>query len=315
MNILSIDIDALFKCHTYANHMNHDIDAVDSWDLIYFLENTNKYGIDTSIDKQALFKTIEILQKKCLNSEVVFIEEHDEIVKVMSDRGCKDSVVYNIDYHHDLTYNNDDDTLTIENWVRHAKPMIKEYYWVCRPLSDIRVDSPIRYYRNCLEDVIVEKMNNIDLVVICTSHHFTPKKYWNTLPKYLMSYIPYIQNFKEVCKTNLTYDMLKNLQDYLIDGKMPNISRLFRYKDCYVVYEDDENSLSIVNLGKGFGIGVCKEVVDYIVKCYGYATFTYVKGIRNEVLINRLLKNYCVIEKEENDNIIKIKFKGVDFNG
>lgn len=198
MNVLSIDIDALFPCHTYAKHMNYDIDAEDSWDIIYFLEELDKYDIDTNIDKGALFKTIEILEKKCLNSEVVFIDEHDEIVKVMSDRGCKDSIVYNIDYHHDLTYNNDDDKLTIENWVRYAKPMIKDYHWICRPLSDIRVDSPIRYYRTCLEDVIIDNMEKIDLVVICTSHHFTPKKYWNSLPKYLMSHITNIEKNKTI---------------------------------------------------------------------------------------------------------------------
>lgn len=318
-NILSIDCDVFTNCHTYAKHTNYDVSAEDAWNIIYYLEKIG-YGINTNVDEKLLFKAVEILQKKCLNSEVVFIEEHDELVGVMEDRGCKDTSLYNIDAHIDINYGNDNSELNIENFVLHSKQrgLVDKYYWIHNTMSNLGTInlSPFKISKCNLLDVDMDMLPNFDLVVICTSHHFTPRKYWEVLPKYLSSYIKNIEYFKEVCPSELTYDMVKNLDDYLVDDTMPNISRLFRYKDCYVVFEEDTHNLSIVNLGEHFGINVCKEVVDYIVWCYGYGVFTYVEGIRNEILIKRLLKNYDITETFRDEcngkNIMNIKFKGVD---
>lgn len=315
MNVLSIDIDVFFQCHTYQKHTNYDIEPIDTWNIIEYLEQTNKYKINTEVDKKALFKVSDILMEKCLGAEVVLINEHNEIVDVLEKRGVKDSILYNIDFHHDITYENDDIELTIENWVRHskAKGQIKDYHWICREMSDVRVNSPFKYYKTNLEDVIIENMEHCDLVVICISHHFTPRKYWESIPSFLMSYIFNIENFKEISKSELTYDMVKNYDDFLIDNTMPNISRLFRYKDCFIVFEKDTHNVSIINLGDSFNILCSKEVVDYLLKVYKELKFTYVEGIRNVVLINRLLKNYYIVnevkEKYEDKNIITITFK------
>lgn len=67
--------------------------------------------------------------------------------------------------------------------------------------------------------------------------------------------------------------------------------------------------MGIINLGEGFCISQCREVVDYMLDCYGVCAFSWVKGIRNEVLINRLLKKYKIINVEENEIMKKVEFK------
>ena len=189
-NVLSIDLDSMYNCHTYAPYMNYDIDAEDAWKFIYHLEETKKYKIDTKIDFRAVSKVIEILNNKCSNAVVKIIDEHDEIIGVIENFDCKECNMYNIDYHHDITYGNDDSELNLENWVRHGKArrLIGKYHWICRPLSDIRVDSPFQYNRDILEDVKTELLPEIDLVVLCISHQFTPVKTYKALLNTLLSY-------------------------------------------------------------------------------------------------------------------------------
>lgn len=190
-NILSIDLDSMYDCHTYAQYMNYDIDAEDAWKFIYYLEGTKKYGINTKIDFRALSKVIEILDNKCGNALIEIIDEHDEIVGIMEKHNSEESNMFNIDYHHDITYGNDDTELNLENWVRHSKArrLIDNYYWLCRPLSSIEVDSPFQYNRDCLEDVKVDLLPEFDLVVICISHQFTPMNTYKSLLNTLLSYI------------------------------------------------------------------------------------------------------------------------------
>lgn len=183
MNVISIDLDVLVNGHTFAKYMNYDIDPEDSWNCIYYLEQTDKYGIDTKLDYRALGIILDILKIKCNGADVRVIDEHNQIIDVMKELQVKDCDMYNFDAHHDIDYGNDNSELTIENWVLHGKSnkMINEYNWICRPLSDIRCDSPIKYNRSCIYDLDIDLLPNFDLVVICISHHFTPSKYWDKL--------------------------------------------------------------------------------------------------------------------------------------
>lgn len=298
MNILSIDIDAFVPCHAYAKHMNFDVNAEIAWNII------DTIGIDYSVNKDALSKCMEILEKKCQHAKVRIIGEHDEIIGVMQEFKCKDSTVYNIDYHHDLGYGNDDLELNIENWVRFAKEynLMKDYHWIHRPLSDIRYSSPFYHTRTCLDDLDLNNMNEIDLVVICISHHFTPKKYWDAIPNVLLSNIKGdLKHFQEVTPTTLSPNIFKGLNDYLIDGTMPEIYRLFRNGDCYLPIEkaDEGVAISMISLsGKG-NLFTIKEVVDKMIDEYNIVEFNYKVGIRNEIFIKRLVRYYDIISREK----------------
>lgn len=316
MNILSIDIDVFFNGHTIQKYMNYETEPEDSWNMIAYLEKTNKYNIDTKLDTKALGIVCEVLNKKANKSKVRVIEEHNEIINIMEELNIKGANVYNFDDHHDINYGNDNRSLNIENWVLHgkSKQIINNYYWICRPLSDIRCDSPIMYNRDCIYDLDISLLPDFDLVVLCTSHHFTPRKYWYKLTNVLLSYCNQdLKYFREIHSMSIPDNLFNNVDDYLLDGTLPEVNRIFRYNDCYIIFEKDDNSLSIINKGKGFGISVCKEVVDLIIREYGYCSFTWDINIRNNILIERLIKNYTILNDDicicNNKQIKTIKIK------
>lgn len=318
MNILTIDCDTFTNCYSYAKHMNHQIDAKDSWKIIDFLESTGKYGINTQVDIRYLSKTIDILKQKCVNADVRLIQEHHEIVGIMEELNCKDAFLYNIDEHFDISYGNDNSELNCENFVLHsrAKRLISNYTWLHTTTSDINCVglSPFKFHMCHLEDIDISLLPAFDLVVVCVSHYFTPMKYWESLPKHLMNEIPKLEYFKEIDKNEMDMNVFNNdnLKDYLLDGTLPNIHRVFRYKDCYIIFEKECNGVSILNVGDSFNIQVGKEVVDLLLDEYKELSFTWVKGIRNEILIRKILKNYNKTMElyDDSDNTIMVKFTG-----
>lgn len=298
-NILTIDCDVLTNCHTYAPYTLHNVEASECWDIINHLERTGKYGINTEVDIRYLTKVCDVLKNKCIGSEVRLIGEHHEIIDIMEEFVCKDTSLYNIDAHIDINYGNDNTELNCENFVLHAKSrrLVDRYYWIHTTNSDINTAnlSPFKFTRCNLEDLDISMLPHFDLVVICISKYFTPKKYWESLPSFLMSYIVNIEGAKEIKKDEVCISVSK---DYLIDDTEPNIDRVFKIDELYIIYEKDENSVSMFSNGNG-NLFKCKEVVDYLLKCYGYLTFTWDINIRNNIFINRLIKNY-IIEQDEN---------------
>jgi len=305
-NIISIDIDVMFDCYKYEKLSNHDIDASKSWTMIESLGVNYKPNIDI------LRHITSLLSTNCSDAKVRVIEEHDEIIEVMRDNNCNKCSMYNLDNHHDITYGGDDSKLSLENWVKFARHenLIDKYTWIHTDMSEMCHISPILYNHNSWKDVSLSDYPKFDLVVICVSHHFTPRKYWTSICNVLLDALPQgMKYFREVNVHSFNMNRLDGLYDYLIDGTYPNINRLFRYKDCYGIYEKENNSMSIVNLGKQFNIQVIKEVVDLLLKEYEYGTFNWIKGIKNEVLIKRMLRGYDIIDEMVDGNEITIKFK------
>lgn len=298
-NIMSLDIDLMFECDEYAKYMNYDLDPDLAWDVVNLIGE--RIGINTEVNADAFNKVLEVLENKCKGSKVRIIQEHDEIIDVFREFNVSKANVYNFDFHQDITYGNDDSSLNIENWSRYGKKygMIDKYYWIHREMSDIRGEFPFSYHRDCLSDIDVSLLPEIDLLVICISHHFTPKKYWDAIPNVLLDAVRGdLRHFSEVTPTTLSPDIIEGLDDYLIDGTMPDIYRLFRCNDMYVAVEREEKgvAMSMISLsGKG-NLFKMKEVVDKMIKEYGVVEFNFVSGIRNEVFINRLVKNYRVLE-------------------
>lgn len=185
-NVMSIDCDVFVRGHTYAKYINHDLSAELNWDLIELIKQ-EVTTIDLELDEDYLNKAIELIRLKCTNAKIELITEHDEIVSVMKKHNCRNTTMYNLDAHHDISYLGDNTELNLENWVLHArdKKLIKDYHWINRELSDPCECSTIIHTRTTLTDLDINKINKIDLLVICTSKHFTPKQYWDSIPKLL----------------------------------------------------------------------------------------------------------------------------------
>lgn len=299
MNILSIDVDVFFNGHTFAKHTNFNVSPELNWKLMDMIVTEDR-EVDLEVDFKSLSKVVDIIENKCKNAKVRYITEHDEIIEVMKEFKCKEATMYNCDDHHDLSYDNDDTTLTIENWVRHAKAkrLIKDYHWIHRPLSDMRYQSSFYHTRTCLDDINVDDIEDIDLVVICLSRHFTPKKYWTSIPNLLFSFLGEdLKHFKEVSPMNIPIKSVENADDYLVDGTLPDVYRVFRNKDLYVVVErDGDVYMSMFSVGGKSNLFTIKEVVDKMLDEYGCVIFDFKKGIRNEMFIKRLVRNYTIIE-------------------
>lgn len=183
-NILSIDIDILFSDHLYfQSHMHNDLTPKQSWTIIKWYNELEKTNLNFDYDEKCLEKVLKIIFTKCKKAKVKSIKEHDEIIKVLEENDVKDSNVFNLDAHHDITYGSDDRELNIENWVLHGikNGIIKDYTWICRPDSKCPT-TPVYYgikVLDTMDDEYINKMPEFDLVVICTSKHFTPPQHWN----------------------------------------------------------------------------------------------------------------------------------------
>lgn len=299
MNIMSLDCDVLYRGNTYHKYTNFDVSPELAWDIIELCKREDK-DIDTDINKNWLDKVIEVFHKKCSKAKFRFITEHDEIIHVMEEYKVKDATIYNFDAHCDITYDGDDSTLNIENWVRFAKAkgLMKEYHWIYNAGSDLRGTKLFNHYRTYIEDVHVENMNDIDLVVICLSKHFTPKKDWNILPNVLLSYKE-IGEWREIAPNSFNLEGLKGLETYLLDGTLPSPNRVFKNNLCkgYVLVED--HNLSIVCFDSKLNMFSCKELLDYLLDDLQYVQFDYDTKARNKVFIERLVKNYNIDKIEE----------------
>jgi hypothetical protein len=176
MTTLSIDIDVLFdEMNTYQKYMDVDLTPKQSWLVIGWKCPTLTYKHNT----KCLEKILNIISRKCKQSTIHTIQEHDEILNII--KSDTDSSLYSIDYHHDITYLNDDTQPNIENWVTHGikNGYIKDYTWITRPDALCPIRTPIQYNIGILDTFDIDTMPDFDRLIICTSKHFTPVKSWH----------------------------------------------------------------------------------------------------------------------------------------
>lgn len=180
-NVLSIDIDVLFKDHEkFQKYFDTDLTPAQSWQVVKWKNELMNLGLDFEYEEKSLMKLLLLILKKCKKCYVKSIKEHDEIIKVLEQYNVRDCCLYNVDAHHDITYGNEDNDLNLENWVKHGylKGLIKDYTWICRPDSSCPSTQPIYYGIQLINTFDVNKLPDFDLVVVCTSKHFTPIDYW-----------------------------------------------------------------------------------------------------------------------------------------
>lgn len=169
-----------------------DLSPSQSWQVVKW-KNPNT---DFVVHRESLDFLFDVLHSTVKKEAKIFkITEHDKIIPVLETEKVKNANIFNIDYHHDISYGEDDTELNIENWVTHAKRrgIMKTYNWLtqfdarpcsCSMLSHSRID---------WDNVDIAKLPKFDIVVLCTSRHFTPKEYWG-LTSNLESYIKKFTN-------------------------------------------------------------------------------------------------------------------------
>ena len=296
------DTDIFFRdCYRYQKFIDDELTPIQSWKVIEWKTGTQDYLLDS--DCMKFVKTI--LRKKCKNSESFLIKEHDEIIDIIKDYG-KNNFITNIDFHHDITYGNDDSDLNIENWVQFAreKDYIKNYLWICQDNSEICRLSPFNYTRSTWKDISIDNLPEYDLVVFCISHQFTPPKYWGVaqqLREYLHNEI---KNEFVLCKEP---KFNENLYPYYVgkdnDGVVEK-SAWYKYFGYYINGEliDGTVWLSIINLdNKAKNIlSPSKKIVEGILKYYNVG-FTWHKKYKTENYIRRLTKHLNIKKEYEDD--------------
>jgi hypothetical protein len=321
MNILSIDIDFLFTdMMKIQMYMDTELKPQHSWKVIGWKSKIKEFK---PCVKSAQF--VNNILNKCItkNTLVETITEHDEIIKIFNKHKVEEADVFNVDYHHDITYGNTDDEVNIENWVMFGKKnnQIKNYYWIGQADSKPCKESLIQFKQSYWKDIDLDKLPKFDLIVLCTSKHFTPPKYWKLCEKIKEETELKIEllgknlnYFKPIKENVLNVLPIEDYPDYFCGSKNKS-DFLFHYNQCYVdVYIEEETGvafLSMINLGEADNIFKLKEVVDHCLKIFGVLGFSFVNGIRNEIYIRRLLRNYKVISEKVGKNSTKIIFREV----
>ncbi|MGL5594104.1 MAG: hypothetical protein ACRDDH_09235 [Cetobacterium sp.] len=98
--------------------------------------------------------------------------------------------------------------------------------------------------------------------------------------------------------------------DYYCSGIYEVGDRVFKLENTYLELSVDEGValISMISTDRKGNLFAIKNKIDELLNEYDSLGFYWVEGIRNEVFIKRLLKNYEVINtiNEENGYITKI---------
>ena len=312
MNILSVDLDFLFTdMAIIQKYMDVDLKPYQSWKVVEWKSGIKKFEpcSESYIFLSSLL--IKVLKKDTI---ITRVKEHDEIIRIFEENKVKKAKVFNVDYHHDVSYGNTDDELNIENWVMFGKKkgMIDQYNWITQVDAKPCQHSVMKFNSSDWRDINLDKLPKMDMIVLCTSFHFTPREYWG-LAKKLEKSLLKIQHMLKVQLEHFTLVDNKMLDyvDYTLYpdfffGKPNKSDFLYEYNGTYVdIYIDEINStpyLSMLNTGKPNNIFFIKEVVDHVLNTFDKIGFIYNKEIRNSKYIERLVKNYDIIKEFEYNN-------------
>ena len=182
-NILTIDFDIImYECEElYNNQVPHQ-----SWEK---LKNNPIYSLFYG-DLKLHHKLTKLLLKhtKLLSSNNFhFIESHENIINYLP----KDEnfSITNIDYHHDVAYNEKDgenliNELSCANWVKYCSDNnypISEYNWINADSSTYPPEHLIQKFIKNIENVNIFniKMHQYDEIIICLSCPWVPPNYQN----------------------------------------------------------------------------------------------------------------------------------------
>ena len=166
--------------NTYQKYFDVDLTPNQSWQVVKWKAEKNKKKLTFEPCNFALEYVKKILTNKCKVAKVIGIIEHDEILEVLRQNKCENADLYNFDFHEDICYGNEDDEPNLENWIQFARQenLIKRIAWISQDGSRKTGLSTICASTMCWKDCDENMLPDFDLLVVCTSRHFTPPKYW-----------------------------------------------------------------------------------------------------------------------------------------
>lgn len=102
----------------------------------------------------------------------------------------------------------------------------------------------------------------------------------------------------------------KNFPEYYVAGEFEVGEILYKSGNTYldIVVDEGVPYASVICLKGSANLFGIKDVLDEILSEYGSVGFYWVKGIRNEIYIKRLIRNYKIVEAVYNseENTIKV---------
>lgn len=179
--VLSLDIDFFFpEMNIYQKYFDVDLTPRQSWQVVRWKAKKNNKKLFFKPCNFALNYVVEVLLNKCKGAKIVGITEHDEILEVLRKNKCENADLYNFDFHEDICYGNEDDNPNLENWIQFARQenLVKRIAWISQDGSRKTGMSTICTSTMCWKDCDWENFPEFDLLVVCTSRHFTPPEYW-----------------------------------------------------------------------------------------------------------------------------------------
>ena len=190
--ILTIDFDIfLYKdLPLYNNLINTENNFDEFLQTFPLLENV-RFDINL-YNKLTIF--LEKIFSNTKKENIFFCKNHEDVVKFTYNNNFFDLI--NIDYHHDLGYNNMNQKLYCGNWVKELikTKKIHKYIWIKNPSSSISPDQQI-FISNSLilpnDYEYLEEFINIDKVIICSSFQWIPSFYHHYFFEWIELYKQY----------------------------------------------------------------------------------------------------------------------------
>ena len=183
MNVVSIDFDIIMKpdINLYNDWIEDDLGVNDFIKEYKVLENVKADLYIYEYLTRFLLKVI----KRIDASKVYFIESHETVAKYIDQTFCN---LWNIDHHHDITYNEENIALPLINcncgdWVKFLmdSKKVKQYVWIGNSNSvepDESVQNHYQYEQKVLEEFNLDKLaQQTDMLFICKSSDWLPEHY------------------------------------------------------------------------------------------------------------------------------------------
>jgi hypothetical protein len=151
---------------------------------------------DWAIDDDKLLELLNFCYKKFnKDQEIIFVEEHHHVYNLIN----KGDILFNIDDHHDINYNNSVKFVIENNYCQQGnwifaliyKKIITKYYWICNESSSY------------LQNDILELLKDLNV--------FVKSPYLNTIDKFNFEKIIVCKSEQYFHKANLTFKLIKNL--------------------------------------------------------------------------------------------------------
>lgn len=189
MNLVTIDFDIIMwpSIQIYNDIVDDDCSVQD------LLDQNPKSGFTPVADLwlyKYLTDYIVEMSKRLPKDHILFVDSHEEVYTKFKDLYPVISL-YNIDHHHDLGYENNEEC-DCGSWVQYLLKNKKAsfYTWINDPNSIQPDDDSIKFKQYSIKEYSLEKLYiETDYLIICSSPTWVP-----------FEQLALVEAWKEICK-------------------------------------------------------------------------------------------------------------------